>query len=148
MALFGLSGQILTRLDGDWTQISSDSLEGKKIVAFYFSAHWCPPCRAFTPMLKDAYEECLEDCEDIEIVFVSSDQTQKDMKDYMKNAHGKWLAILHGSNLGPSLKSKFGVQGIPALVVCKYDGSVITKEGRADVQKSGPEGMKQWLKKL
>ena len=148
MALFGLTGQTLTKLDGDWTKVSSDSLEGKKIVAFYFSAHWCPPCRAFTPMLKDAYDEYLEESGDIEIVFVSSDRTAEDMKDYMKNAHGNWLAVPHDSDLGPALKSKFGIQGIPALIVCKSDGSVITKDGRADIQKAGPEGMKQWLKKL
>ena len=149
MALFGLNGQELKKLEGDWTKVSADTaLEGKKIVAFYFSAHWCPPCRAFTPMLKDAYEEFLEESEDLEIVFVSSDRTSDDMKSYMVEAHGKWLAVPHDSDLGKALKSKFGIQGIPALVVCKGDGSVITKDGRADVQKAGPEGMKQWLKKL
>ena len=149
MALFGLNGQTLTKLEEDWSQISADSsLSGKRIVCFYFSAHWCPPCRAFTPMLKDAYEEFLEESEDIEIVFVSSDRSADDMKNYMKESHGKWLAIPHNSELGQALKTKFGVQGIPALIVCKSDGSVLTKEGRADVQKAGPEGMKQWLKKL
>ena len=149
MALFGLNGQTLAKLEGDWTQISADSaLSGKTIVCFYFSAHWCPPCRAFTPMLKDAYEEFLEESEGLEIVFVSSDRTAEDMKNYMNESHGKWLAISHNSELGKALKTKFGVQGIPALIVCKSDGSVLTKEGRADVQKAGPEAMKQWLKKL
>ena len=70
------------------------------------------------------------------------------MKQYMTDAHGNWLAVQHNSDLAKNLKTKFGIQGIPALIVCKGDGSVITKEGRADVQKAGPEGMKQWLKKL
>ena len=70
------------------------------------------------------------------------------MKQYMKDAHGSWLAVQHNSDLAKTLKTKFGIQGIPALIVCKSDGSVITKEGRADVQKAGPEGMKQWIKKL
>ena len=126
MAVFGLNGQSLTKLDwvkNDWDEVNADSsLEGKKVVAFYFSAHWCPPCRAFTPMLKDAYEEYLEEGNDIEIVFVSSDRSPEDMKNYMKDAHGKWLAIKHNSDLGKALKTKFGIQGIPALIVCKADG--------------------------
>ncbi len=35
---------------------ASEVVGGKDIIAFYFSAHWCPPCRAFTPILKDFYE--------------------------------------------------------------------------------------------
>ena len=146
--LFGLNGETLVKLDGDFTQVSADScLAGKKIVCFYFSAHWCPPCRAFTPMLKDAYEEFLEDSQELEIVFVSSDRTLDDMKNYMKESHGSWLAVTQNSELVNELKTKFGIGGIPALIVCKADGSVVTKEGRADVQKSGPEGMKKWIQK-
>jgi nucleoredoxin len=149
MAVFGLSGQTLKKLEGDWNEVSADSsLEGKKVVAFYFSAHWCPPCRAFTPLLKEAYEEYLEESSDIEIVFVSSDRSIEDMKEYMKTSHGNWLAIPNDSELGEALMAKFSIQGIPALIVCKSDGSVITNQGKADVQRAGPEGMKQWLKKI
>ena len=58
MAVFGLNGASLSKLgaSGDWTQVSAESaLEAKKVVAFYFSAHWCPPCRNFTPILGDFY---------------------------------------------------------------------------------------------
>ena len=37
---------------------SSEALAGKDIILIYFSAHWCPPCRGFTPILKDFYEVC------------------------------------------------------------------------------------------
>jgi nucleoredoxin len=50
-----LSGKNLFRADG--TAVSADqALSSKKVVLFYFSAHWCPPCRAFTPLLKDFYD--------------------------------------------------------------------------------------------
>jgi nucleoredoxin len=45
----------LLRFDGTKVK-AKDALADKKVVAFYFSAHWCPPCRAFTPVLKKFYE--------------------------------------------------------------------------------------------
>ena len=78
---------------------SSPSLP-QDLVLYYFSAHWCPPCRQFTPMLKDFYEVLLlyltpktntsiiltshQEAEGIEIVFVSSDRSAEDMASYMK----------------------------------------------------------------
>ena len=38
-----------------------------------------------------------------------------------------------------SLSSKYGVSGIPALVVVKDDGTVITKDARSDVQSKSPK---------
>ena len=32
-------------------------LEDKQVICFYFSAHWCPPCRQFTPALAQAYRQ-------------------------------------------------------------------------------------------
>ena len=49
-----LSGQQLLRKDE--TVVEADSnLAEKKVLVFYFSAHWCPPCRLFTPVLAEFY---------------------------------------------------------------------------------------------
>lgn len=42
-----------------------------KVTALYFSAHWCPPCRQFTPQLVDFYNSKRGTPEEFEIVFVS-----------------------------------------------------------------------------
>ena len=36
---------------------SDEAMAGKKALALYFSAHWCPPCRGFTPQLAQWYEK-------------------------------------------------------------------------------------------
>ena len=50
-----IKGKTLIKADGSSHQADA-VLSGKKVVLIYFSAHWCPPCRGFTPVLKDFYE--------------------------------------------------------------------------------------------
>merc|ERR1711976_540236 len=129
----------------DGTTISgADALASKKRVLVYFSAHWCPPCRMFTPVLKDFYAEV--EGEGIEIVFVSSDQDEAGMISYMKESHGDWFAVPHGSDAANKLKEKYQISGIPTLVVVKKDGTMITKDGRGAVQGKGPQAAKEWKK--
>ena len=47
-------GQQLMRKSGEVVK-ADKVLEDKKIICFYFSSHWCPPCRDFTPILADFY---------------------------------------------------------------------------------------------
>ena len=45
---------------------TNEVLAGKDVVALYFSAHWCPPCKAFTPKLRAAYDMANEDEKELE----------------------------------------------------------------------------------
>ena len=78
------TGAALLRKDG--SRATASSLEGK-VVALYFSAHWCPPCRAFTPKLKEFYEEVNASGHVLEIIFVSSDRTAQEMASYITGAY-------------------------------------------------------------
>merc|ERR1712193_538089 len=118
-----LNGATLIKADGSKVE-AEKALENKDLVLYYFSAHWCPPCRQFTPMLADFYGEV----DNVEIVFVSSDRSPEDMLSYMKESHGDWLACQHNSAVANQLKQKYGISGIPSLVVCKKDGTVVTKD--------------------
>ncbi|EJW77087.1 hypothetical protein WUBG_12003, partial [Wuchereria bancrofti] len=77
----------LKKADGT-VKKGSDALANKKVVALYFSAHWCPKCRQFTPVLKEFYEEVDDD--QFEIVFVSLDHSEEDLNNYVKESHGDW----------------------------------------------------------
>ena len=89
---------------------------------------------------------CLQEVEGVEIIFVSSDRSPADMEAYMKESHGDWWGVEHGSSAVEALKSHFGIRGIPALIVVDKNGDVITKDGRADVQSKGPGVVAQWKK--
>ena len=58
-----IAGQNLQK--GDGVVSAEEALANKSVVCFYFSAHWCPPCRQFTPILKDFYEVSLKDSKNI-----------------------------------------------------------------------------------
>jgi len=121
----------------DGTRATGGEVLKGKIVALYFSAHWCPPCRQFTPVLKDFYDE-LEN-EDFEIVFVSFDRSKEDLKKYLEEAHGDWYHIPYGDPQIQELATKYNVSGIPALVVIKANGDAINKNARGDVQGKSPK---------
>lgn len=116
-------------------QSADTVLSGKKAVLIYFSAHWCPPCKGFTPVLADAYKKCSG--KDVEVVFVSSDQDAGSFESYYSEM--PWVALpFSDRRLQQVLSSKFGVQGIPMLVVLRgADGCVVSKNAREAVQQFG-----------
>ena len=129
-------------LDSSGKKVSRDELAGKT-VGFYFSAHWCPPCRAFTPNLvkfRDSNKN------DFEVVFVSSDKSPEAQMGYMKETGMKWYTLPHRSSEGSALKQQFGVRGIPALIIVSPDGKTITKNGRGDVSSNPKGAIKAWSK--
>merc|ERR1712117_679522 len=81
---------------GGSTYPASEVLDGKDVICVYFSARQCPPCRAFTKLLKKLYEEV----DGVEVIFVSSDHSPEDMETFMQESHGDWWALEHGSMEG------------------------------------------------
>ncbi|CAB4063552.1 E3.5.1.52 [Lepeophtheirus salmonis] len=118
--------------------------DGKKYAVFYFSAHWCPPCRQFTPILAQAYAGALG--KKGEVIFVSSDRTEEEMYSYMKEAHGGWMSIDYkNSTLRGLLGSRLEVNGIPALVVVNlFDGSVMSRDARSEITSKGSAAFSIW----
>ena len=69
-----LFGPKLHSKDGE---IDTSTALKDKVVGIYFSAHWCPPCRSFTPELAKTYKLLTEEQQKhFEIVFVSSDNDE------------------------------------------------------------------------
>jgi nucleoredoxin len=124
-------GDAFVKQDG--SKVGKDAIAGKTL-GLYFSAHWCPPCRGFTPKLKEFYEAYASKQPNFEIVFVSSDKEESAMTDYFKNDHGNYLALPWANRKAKEdLSSMFGVEGIPTFVVCSADGQIVNSNARAKV---------------
>ena len=118
---------------------TSEILSQKKLIAFYFSAHWCPPCRSFTPVLAQLYAAYVGKSssfsKDMVIIFVSSDRDEASCADYYKDM--PWACLPFSNRAAKaSLSEKYSVSGIPMLVVCKPDGGVVVPNGRGAAQSS------------
>merc|ERR1712146_336109 len=109
---FKFLGDKLVTKEGE--QDTDAVLAGKKNVLIYFSAHWCPPCRGYTPELSAAYSESGKK-DETAIVFVSSDRDQEAFDGYY--AEMSFFAVPFSERgIKDELSSKYGVRGIPTLV--------------------------------
>jgi nucleoredoxin len=122
---------------GATTPVSA--LADKQVVGLYFSAHWCPPCRGFTPKLAEVYTAIKGTGKSLEIVFVSSDRDDVAFDSYHKEM--PWLALPFAERaLKQTLSKRFKVSGIPSLVLVDgATGQVLSKDGRSVIM-SDPQG--------
>ncbi|XP_060596592.1 nucleoredoxin-like [Ruditapes philippinarum] len=119
--------------------------EDHEVIGLYFSAHWCPPCRGFTPELAKYYNDLKAKNRTLEIIFISSDKDETAFKEYF--AEMPWLALdFRHRETKNELAQKFGVSGIPTLVFLKKDGSIATTNGRGEVMSDKDRTM-SWLSK-
>uniref|UniRef100_A0A6B2LQ62 Thioredoxin domain-containing protein n=1 Tax=Arcella intermedia TaxID=1963864 RepID=A0A6B2LQ62_9EUKA len=130
-------------------ELTTDTLNNKKLVALYFSAHWCPPCVAFTPVLVKFYEELKkEDPDALEIVFVSSDGNEEEFSAYYETHPWAAIPFTQRSTM-QYLTRQYGVRSIPTLIVLDgRDGHVKDDNARSLVAGNRGEttgALAKWL---
>lgn len=52
------------------------------LIGLYFSAHWCPPCRGFTPTLIGFYKTMQANNQGFEVIYVSLDRDCASFNEY------------------------------------------------------------------
>jgi len=93
-------------------ELPLSSIEGK--MTCLFSAHWCRPCRNFTPKLVQICTMLRNTNKNIEIIFISLDHDEASFLDHFKSM--PWLALPFNTSLRRKLCSHFGIEHIPALI--------------------------------
>ena len=95
------------------------------LIALYFGASWCGPCHAFTPELIQIRDALRGGGADTEVVYVSSDESELEMRRYMREAGMPWPAIDHRKLQSlPAIRS-LGGMAPPNLVLVSGDGEMI-----------------------
>lgn len=118
-------GNLVRFQNGNLVSFDDSDLSQKKLFGLYFSAHWCAPCRKFTPELVDYYNQVARDHPEFEIIFISNDKSADAMASYMRESNMPWPAVDYDklANL-PSLQ-KYAGKGIPDLVIVEASGKVL-----------------------
>jgi nucleoredoxin len=106
--------------------LAGPAVEGSpKYTALYFSAHWCPPCRMFTPKLVEWYKDFKAKHPDFELVFVSSDRDEASMDKYINGDNMPW-PYAKFDKAQEEIFRKYESSGIPYLVLIDENGQDLT----------------------
>ena len=138
------------QFEGKKGKVKLSEIKESPLIGIYFSAHWCPPCRAFTPLLSKFYKVANKASKQIEIIFVSFDKNENGFKEYYDTM--PWLSFPFESDKKVKISKDFEIFGIPALLIFDKNGKLIDNDGRMSVQMvfqndSGEEVASQIIKK-
>ena len=129
----------------DDKQVDITIFKDVKLVCIYFSAHWCPPCRNFTPILAEVYNKINEKEKLIEIIFATRD---KDLESYNEYRHTMpWVAIPFGHANIKTLATTCNITGIPTLVIMNQKGDVVCEDGYEDITSLKEKAFDKWFEK-
>eukprot|EP00756_Hemistasia_phaeocysticola_P065292 Hpha_TRINITY_DN8456_c0_g1::TRINITY_DN8456_c0_g1_i1::g.34647::m.34647 len=120
-------GPKLRKRDGSEVDTAA-ALQGKT-VALYFGGEWCPHCKNLSPHANAFYREMQNQGANFELVYVSGDRSEQEALDYFSR-HEDWLMMPFHSRKKAPLERRYGVQGIPTIVILNPDGTLVTKDGR------------------
>jgi len=127
-------------IDSNDNKFSREKLTNK-IIGLYFSAGWCPPCRSFSPILKDFRDK---NEEHFEVVMVSADNSRIEQLKYLRDGKMKWPAFPTGSIESTNLYKNFNVRSIPTLLILSPNGKIISSNGRTDVSQNTNNAISIW----
>jgi thiol-disulfide isomerase/thioredoxin len=114
----------------DW-----NSLRGK-IVLVKFTATWCQPCRDELPNLREAYNKYHDKGLEIVSVFIlehGDEEAVNNVKKIIQDEKKSWIVLSEtltqkAGDVGQS--EKYGVTGVPTMLLVGKDGKVIATETR------------------
>jgi nucleoredoxin len=111
--------------NGNLKPFDASTLKNVKYFAFYYSASWCPPCRAFTPKLVDFYKSFKAQHPNFDLIFVNHDSSADDMLAYMKTDAMAWPAVRF-DDIDSTKANQYCGEGIPDLVLVDASGKVLS----------------------
>lgn len=110
--------------DGKLVPFDRGSRPEPEFYLIYFSAHWCGPCRRFSPELLKTYHALKAvSPERFEIIFVSDDRDSAEQLTYVRELPMPWPVVPLGTSV--SALDQWSGPGIPCLVVLTRENDLL-----------------------
>ncbi|XP_062969353.1 nucleoredoxin-like protein 1 [Cynocephalus volans] len=147
------SGRVLIRNNSDQDELDTEAELSRRLenrlVLLFFGAAACPQCQAFVPVLKDFFVRLTDEfyvlrAAQLALVYVSQDSTEEQQDLFLRDMPEKWLFLPFEDDLRRDLGRQFSVQHLPAVVVLKPGGDVLTRDAVAEIQRLGPACFTNW----
>ena len=101
--------------------VNLDDYKGK-VVLIDFWATWCSPCVRSMPDLIATYKEYHD--QGFEIIGINMDQEKAKLEKYLQDNEVTWPQYFDGLGWDNKLAKRFGVRGIPHIVLINKNGAV------------------------
>nr|XP_033779307.1 nucleoredoxin-like protein 1 [Geotrypetes seraphini] len=147
-------GKVLVRnnrdrdeLDTEWEL--SQRLENR-VVLLYFGAAGCPRCQRFVPVLKDFFVRLTDEfyvtrASQLALVYLPRSGNEEEEEEFLEKMPKKWLSLpFEDQGFKQELESRFGVEEIPAVVVLKPCGKVVSWNAVEEIRRLGPTCFQSW----
>ncbi|XP_049731796.1 nucleoredoxin-like protein 1 [Elephas maximus indicus] len=150
-ALF--SGRVLIRNNSDQDELDTEEELSRRLenrlVLLFFGAGDCPRCQAFAPVLKDFFVRLTDEfyvlrAAQLALVYVSQDPTEEQQDQFLRDMPKKWLFLPFQDDLRMDLGRRFSVERLPAVVVLKPGGDVLTRDAADEIRRLGPACFANW----
>lgn len=118
-----------TQLDGH--PFDQASLKGK-VVLVDFWATWCGPCVAEFPNVLENYHKYHD--KGFEVVGISLDQDREALETFIKEKGVPWVTLFdeRSEGEGNPTVTRYGVMGIPTVILVGADGNVVSLNARGE----------------
>jgi len=94
---------------------------------FYFSASWCPPCRAAAPGMVEKYQSAIPDNAKVAMIHVSLDQTDDAAESWATAEGFPWLTVLPDDLDRSKLIQYKTTSAVPECIVYRANGEEVSK---------------------
>ncbi len=110
---------------GNFVPFALDPEKAINHFLFYFSAGWSPTCKKFTPILTKFYNDAKAAGANFEIVFVSFDDSERAMREYMAEQQMPWPALRFNALEEIDFIKQASGRGVPCLAALDSRGLVL-----------------------